>query len=132
MTHPIAALFGSIVSGHEDVRWSEKRPLNDAAKAIVRAAMADSEPLRKRREALNVVAKALVAAIYEADEALAADKSKFFDAIAAAQPELAGECLRIDDKDMTYQIHVHKPKPEGPKPPEWVDEILNDEGKANG
>jgi len=129
MTHPLAILLGKIIANHaDDVPWSEKRPLNDAAKDVVRAALAHTEPLRARRRNLNGMAEALIKEIHEVDDAIEAEKQKFFDAIAVAQPELKGECLLINNDDFTYQTHVHEP--EGPKPPEWVDEILNDEGKA--
>jgi len=132
MTHPLAMLLNRIIADHE-VPWSEKRPLNDAAKDVVRAALAETQPLRARRRNLNGVAEALLEETQQVDAAIEAGKRKFFDAIAEAQPELKGECLLINNDDFTYQTHDHGPKPQAPKPPPWVDEYLNPKkGNGNG
>jgi hypothetical protein len=133
MTHPLAILVGKITTSHDEFPWSEKRPLNEAAQAVVRASLADSRALREKRAQLSVQAQALFEEVQQVDAAIEAARRKFFGALEAAQPELASQCLQINDDDMTYQTHDHGPKPEGPKPPPWVDEYLNPKkGNGNG
>jgi hypothetical protein len=128
----IESLLAAIV-GHAEPEWTEKQPLNDAAKAVVAAAVAAAKPDIEKRLALRAQGREILAKLSEVDAAIAEAKGRFMDALIAVQPELANRCLKINEDDGTYQTHDHGPKPEAPKPPEWVNEYLNPKkGNGNG
>jgi len=110
--------------------WSESRPLNDAAKRIVRDAMAAADAPSRALAVRLTQAKTLSEEIATLKTELNRIKHGYFAKLAEAQPELADRCLCINTEDWTYQTHDHGERK--PQSPEWVKDWLANEGKDEG
>lgn len=110
---PLMQLLEKGMADQYEANW---RPLNEAAARAHQAHVARVDPLWDAWQAAKEAAE-------KAERAMQDEQQRWHDEMVAAMPELP-DSFRVSENGLAYKRKVDVPHHEGPRPPDWVAEML--------